>query len=210
MSDTTETEIEPEGGTDVQTRIATVLDSIEGRWYQFIFFVGLLAWVVGLLVVSLPWNWIDRLVPTLVGGIMIVLLVVKLFKIVSPDRYRGVVDFWGGSSDEPDEEGDALQKELLSMTADSEHTRPRLEQFRYAIRMIGWALALPVMMFYIGIGNGLVLFLFGFGIDFFDSVTRAAAVTVLFSLIMYVFFMVILGIDPWRGALDVPNIVDLV
>lgn len=196
----------------VVAQIAQRLSELDSRVYQLVFYGLLLVWMAGLMVTSWEWSWTNKLVPLFAGVPTVVLLLVKLVQIVSPATYARVVPGKGSGSDEGgDESGETnLEDTYQQIREEDEDTlRPRPEQIAYALQMLGWALALPVAMYFIGFANALILFVLLFGLRYFGSVRDTVIVTVVFSVLMYLFFWQIIGLNPWTGTLEIPSIVDV-
>lgn len=218
------TEVDRDGETSVDREPAAsglwhTLAGFDRRWFELVFYLFLLVWMVGLLIVAWEWTWRDKLIPYITGVPTIAFILVRLVAVASPETYRRLTPTlpWGGESAETTEGGRPVSEEtaeleetLQAVQAGSDVTRPRREQIAYGVRMIAWAMALPLLMYVIGFSNALVLFVLAFGLRFYDSTRDAVLVTVGFSAFMYLFFYYILGMQPWTGILDIPSIVEVV
>jgi hypothetical protein len=162
-----------------------------------------------MMVTAWDWSWADKLVPLFAGIPAVVLLLVELFSIVFPRQYARVmpVDADTAGSGEAELELEETYQEVREQ--DEDMTRPRSAQIAYALRMLAWAMALPLLMYLIGFANALVLFVLAFGLVYFGSVRDTVIVTVVFSVLMYLFFWQIIGLNPWTGTLGIPSIVQL-
>jgi hypothetical protein len=195
----------------VVAQIAQRLSELDPKVYQLVFYGLLLVWMAWLMVTSWEWSWANKLVPLFAGVPTLVLLLVKLVAIVSPETYARVTP--GSESGDGDDGsgGDSDLEDTYQQirSEDEDTTRPRPEQISYALRMLGWALALPAAMYFIGFANALILFVLLFGLRYFESPRDTVIVTVAFSVLMYLFFWQIIGLNPWTGTLDIPSIVDV-
>jgi hypothetical protein len=191
------------------SRIAQRLSDIEGRRYELLLYGLLLVWVCWMMITARGWSWDDKLIPLFAGIPTIVFILAKLLVIVSPETYAGLSDIGGSSAESEAEDGSSIEDAYQSIRESDEGTRPRTEQYSYAIRMVGWAMALPLLMYLIGFANALLLFVFAFGLRFFNSIRDTVVVTVVFSAVMYLFFWQIIGLNPWLGTLGIPSIVEL-
>lgn len=174
---------------------------IEGRYLRLGFFVLLLVWLLYLLVTARSWGWEDKLMPYIAGITTLVFLLIKLAKILFPERYEALTPESVG-----DEELDEIRENLEEAKEDEGPKRSKTAQERYALIMVGWSIALPVLMYFIGFANALPLFIFAFGLQFYDDLVRPVLAAVVFSVFMYVFFIVIIGMQPWDGTLGIPSI----
>lgn len=216
------------GAEGRSTRVWNALVGVDTKWYLLAFYVFLLVWIGWLLVTAWEWSWRDKLVPFIAGVPTFVLLVAKLVKVSSPATYERLAPSltFVGEDEAPDREAAAFEAALEETHGDEQDTeeleeafevargsddvtRPPREQFAYAVRMVAWALALPLLMYVIGFANALVLFVLAFGLRFYDRPRDAVIVTVVFSVFMYVFFYSIIGMQPWTGTLEIPSIVEL-
>lgn len=202
MSDATAT------GEDRFAGFWDYLDRANIRWFQLVFYGFLLVWMVSLLVVSWEWSWRDKLVPFIAGIPTVVLLLVKIVKVAFPETYdRLLPDFDFGEDQSTSGETSELEETLSQIKEESDYARPRRERIAYAVRMIAWAMALPILMYTIGFSNALLLFVIAFGLRFYDSIRQTVIVTAVFSAFMYLFFYEIIGLQPWLGILELPSIV---
>lgn len=194
---------------DLVSRLATRLGEMDATWYELVFYGSLLVWMAWLMITAWEWSWTDKLIPLFAGVPTIAFLIVKLLGIVSPETYaRLTPDFGEEPTESTDEESD-LEDTYQTIRGEDDGTRPRTEQIDYAIRMIAWALALPLLMYLIGFANALLLFVLLFGLRNFGSVRDSIVVTVVFSVMMYLFFWQIIGLNPWPGTLGIPSIVSV-
>lgn len=202
MSDATAT------SENLLTGFWDLLDRANIRWFQLVFYGFLLVWMASLLIVSWEWAWRDKLVPYIAGVPTIALLLVKIVKIAAPDLYDRIVpDFDFGDGQSASGETSELEETLSQIKEESDYARPRRERIAYAVRMLVWSMALPILMYTIGFSNALLLFVIAFGLRFYDSLRQVVIVTVVFSAFMYLFFYEIIGLQPWLGIFELPSIV---
>jgi hypothetical protein len=193
------------------------LSIIDKQWYELVFYGFLLAWIVALLVVAWEWSWDNKLIPYVTGVPTILVLLAKLAKIVAPEWYERLTpDFGSESSADDQRAGDDKADEVNELTQayeevseDSTAGRPQTERIAYGVRMTAWSMVLPLLMYVLGFANALVLFTLAFGLRFYESPRRAVVVTVVFSGLMYLFFYLLIGMQPWQGTLGIPSIVDV-
>lgn len=185
------------------------LSRIDKQWFELVFYGLLLVWLVALLVVAWEWSWDNKLIPYVAGIPTALMLVVKLVKIVVPGWYDRVMPEFGSESSADDDQEGELAQAYEQVREDSSTGRPRTERIAYGVRMTAWSMVLPLLMYVLGFANALVLFTLAFGLRFYDSPRRAVVVTVVFSVLMYVFFYLLIGMQPWQGTLGIPSIVDV-
>ena len=185
-------------------RLAVRLDAVDRRVFPVVFYGFLLVWMVALLVVSWEWAWRDKLVAYLAGLATIALIGVVMVKVVSPATYDRLTFFLPEASEiEADDEASELLATYQELRESGDMGRPRSQQIYYGIRMTAWAMALPTTAFAYG------LFVFAFGVRFYETLLESVVVTVVFSILMYIFFWEIIGMSPWTGTLDLPSIVEV-
>lgn len=189
------------------------LDRMNTKWFKLAFYAFLLIWMVAILAVAWEWSWRDKLVPYIAGIPTILLLAAKLFKVARPELYDAIIpnfDFGDGGASTGDSETADLEQALSDVKdADADPARSRRDRIAYSVRLMAWSLALPLLMYTIGFANALVLFVVAFGLRFYGSVRQTVLVTLVFSAFMYVFFWEIIGLNPWKGILELPSIVTL-
>lgn len=182
------------------------LARVEPRHYKLVFYLFLLAWLVYLVVVSIPWNWRDKLVALIVGVPAIVLLLLKIVMVLWPARFDRLRPSQDVEVESDDEVQAGLQQSLREAREGSAVVRPRPEQLEYAVRMIVWVLALPIGMFVIGFANTLPLYIAAFGYRFYQRKHMAIPIAVVFSALMYLFFFIVVGMQSHEGLLGIPSI----
>lgn len=182
------------------------LASVDREWYQVVFYGFLLVWLVYLLLQTLDWEWGDKLFPYMVGVPTIILIGIRLFKVLDPERYER----WLPESFKGDGESEVMSQlqERFGGALAEELVRDRSERLGVGFQMVIWTTALVVLMWFIGFANALIVWVFAFTIRFFGSVKQAVGVTAVFFLAVYLFFIFILGVIPWDGTLPIPSLLD--
>lgn len=186
-------------------------DRVDPRAFPLVFYGFLLVWIGALLVVSWEWAWRDKLVAYLAGVPTLAFIVVTMVKVYSPETYDRLTFFLPEAEVSVGDDGEAsdLREAYESIRDTDDVGRPRSERIAYGVRITVWAMTLPVLMYTLGFANALVLFVFAFGLRFYDTVRETVVVTVVFSVLMYLFFWEIIGMSPWTGTLGLPSVVDL-
>lgn len=174
------------------------LFDIDPIWFKVGFFVFLLLWLAYILWETTSYDrFEDEFFPYVVGIPLLLMLVLQLTII----RYPSIVDrAMPSRSETAADEDDELQQRLEQAT--DQAARPKQEQERYEILMIGWIIILPFMMFYIGMGWTLVLYVFAFTWYFVRDIQTAATVTVVVFVFVYVLFIRFLDMILWTGQFE--------
>lgn len=208
---------EPSQQGDPLSSVWERLSTVDKQWFELVFYAFLLVWVVALLVVAWEWSWDNKLIPYVTGIPTLLMLLVKIGKIVAPQWYERLTPDFGSESTADDKKANAekpdevneLTQAYEEVSDDSTTGRPHTERIAYGVRMTAWSMALPVLMYVLGFANALVLFTLAFGLRFYESPRRAVIVTLVFSVLMYLFFYLLIGMQPWQGTVGVPSIVDI-
>lgn len=180
------------GGSDAEPG----LFEVDPKWFKVGFYLFLLLWLVYLLWETTTYDrFEDFFFPYVVGIPILVLTVLQLFIF----RYPAIVDRLTPDRQDAAPEGeDDLQQRLAKATETT--GRPKAEREKYELVMIGWVIALPFMMFYIGMGWTLILYVFGFTWYFVRDLKTAASVTVVVVLFVYILFIRFLDMIVWFGV----------
>lgn len=75
--------------------------------------------------------------------------------------------------------------------------------------MVTWVTALPVLVYYLGFTVTVPLYLFTFGAFFTRQIAFSQVMALVFWAFVFVFFVYLLGVQPWPGALDLPAVTEL-
>lgn len=193
-----------EGG--IAASIAARLGKVENRWYRLAFFTFLLVWLAYMMLSALPWNWADKLFPFIAGVPAILLVLLKIFKNLFPERYAALKPE-APKTPETDHEENRLEETYKELREESDVARPKNERIAYALRMGAWALVLPLLMYLIGFSNALPLYMLAFGYRFYGSVKMTVIISIVFTALMYGFFYTIIGIPVWDSVLGIPSLV---
>lgn len=198
------------GGTDGEQG----LYDISPKAFEALFYLIVLAWVLLLLYWTQDWRTSDRLFPRMVGVPLIILLVLQLIRLKFTDQFNKItavlIDLLsrGSSNDGGISE---ITDNLESKYKESKQKmgqRSKRERQIYELYMIGWIIALPAMMYYLGFVNAVPVYIFAFMMFFTRNPKLSTAITVGFSIALYILFVVLLSINLWDGTLDLPNILD--
>jgi hypothetical protein len=168
---------------------------IDKRGFHLIFYSLILLYLVHLFESGFrQFSREDMLFPVIVGVPTAVLCIVHLVFTAYPSLEEKI------SWSDPDSES------RLDRLSDGEATRSAAEKQRFGFYMILWVTVLPVLVYFLGYLTVLPPYVFAFILFFKKDLRLALGVTVVFSIFVYVLFIVILGMIPWEGVLDVPTI----
>lgn len=176
---------------------------IDATWLYMAFYVAIGLWFVYLLGSMGGWRWEDVAVPFIAGIPGLLFVLIYLFRLRYPDRYARLnpavrqVDEEGGDEDLEsllDEFGQATEQEL---------ERPTRERQRLELLMIAWVIALPLVIQWFGIFIALPIYVFAFAAYFTRDLKRAVAIAVIFTVFVYVFFVLVLGAKVYTGDLGI-------
>lgn len=172
---------------------------VHPRWFTLAFYGFLLAWLGYLLVETQSYRQFeDLLFPYIVGIPVGLLILIQLFIVQYPD----LVDRM--TPDQHGETGEGGELQQRFETAATERTqRPKAEKERYELVMMAWVVVLPFMMYYVGMGWTLLLYVFTFTWYFVRDVRLAAIVTAVVTVFVYVLFIHFLGMIIWTGELGI-------
>ena len=193
--------------TTFSDRVGRRLASVETRHYQIVFYSFLMVWLVYLMVQTRTWEWGDKLFPYMVGIPTAIIVALRLVKVAYPARYESLLPDKVTEGDDGDDVMSQLQERFGGALAD-ELVTDRYERLGMGATMVIWTIGLVVLMWFIGFANALIVWVFAFTLRFFGSAKQAVLVTVVFFVAVYLFFIFILGVIPWDGALPIPDILD--
>lgn len=172
---------------------------IDGKWFKVSFYVFLLLWLGYLLVETQSYReFEDLLFPYIIGIPVGLLILLQLFIVQYPDLVDRITPERRGAP----AEGGELQQRFETVAA-SGQGRPKAEKERYELVMMAWVIVLPFMMYYVGMGWTLLLYVFSFTWYFVRDVRLAATVTAVVTVFVYVLFIHFLGMIIWTGELGI-------
>jgi len=193
-------------GESPTTALGSLLDSVDTQTYTIAFYLGLVVWLCYLLVTSLGWKWTDKLFPVMVIVPSLGFVLVKLFKLRYPDRYARLLPSSNGSMDE--HRSRLRESYEAARSGGGQEVRTRSEQLGYAVRLVGWMIALPVLVYVVGLSNSLPVYLLAFGFRFSDAPRwRVVVNAVVATALMYLFFFALMQIPDYAGMLGLPGLV---
>jgi hypothetical protein len=168
---------------------------VEGRWLSLLFFAGLGVWIALLIYWSLPWNWDNKLFPIMAGSLAVVLILSVVVEYAIPDIYDRLLPDFEFLEDADDEMTERME-ETGTVT-----TRSKAERETYELIMLGWVVALPVLIYYAGFGLVIPIYTLAFGLYFLRDVKMSILMTLLITLFIWLLFVVILNVQLWEGTL---------
>lgn len=179
------------------------LFAVPSHWFKLGFFLFLFVWLSYLLYEATTWQGFeDYLFVYILAPIIYVLLVYRALLLLAPERVLSLAD-----------ELEFLDRfraqesvgEDIDAEVDSHGRESKAEQEKYAIYMLLWITALPFAIFLFGMAWVLPVYIFGFVWFFTGDMKRAALVTVIAVVFIYVLFIEILNMLLWTGYLGLPN-----
>lgn len=191
MSDKDRTAGESAAQEATTAESATRLYPLDPRWMTTLFYVGLLAWAIVLLIPSLEWSWQNRLFPMIFTILAIVLACVQLFLLHFEDRLRWLI---------PETSETGSDEMNIEQNIDAEGRSGR-ERERYELVMIGWVLVLPALLEVIGFLFAIPIYTFAFIWYFLRDVRTAVLTSALATAFVYLLFVRVLGIRLPEGIL---------
>lgn len=168
--------------------------------YRTGFYVAVLVYVAYLLVTALGFSADDRLFPYLVGVPTIVFTLLQILFV----QYPGLEQRFSTENESSD------IKAMFEDAQESEAGRSRAERQKYELLMIAWVVALPILIYYLGLATALPIYVFAFIWFFTRDPKFSLVITLGFSVGAYVLFIVTLGLIPWEGVLNIPSPLDFV
>lgn len=171
---------------------------ISSKWLETIFYVILLIWVLYLLSeVSGYTTFEDYLAPYLFITIMCSLIIIKIGSIFFPDIYK---KYTITDNDSPT---DHVKNQVEERNAQNIRTGDL--RTKYEMKMVLWASILPFLMYGLGMGWAIIIFVFSFSLYFLQKIKTAILITVIIAIFMTVLFIQILNIRLWTGLHDFPD-----
>lgn len=172
------------------------------RQGQILFYVVVALYVLFLLVTSWQFKFDNKLFPYLIGIPTVLITVVHIALLASPTLRERF---------EPETEQASLKDKLGAGDFDGEELkvgRSAAGKQKYGLVMLGWVIALPVLVYYFGYAYVLPPYVFAFIWYFRRDVKLALATSVGFTIAAYFLFIVVLGMIPWSGELGLPSIIN--
>jgi hypothetical protein len=177
------------------------LFSVNPKWFKVGFYLFILLWLAYLLVETLSYSkFEDLLFPYIIGLPVGLLILIQLFIVQYPDLVDRVTPERRGATP-----GDEELQHRIETATESAGSRPKAEKERYELVMMAWVTVLPFMMYYVGMGWTLIVYVFAFTWYFVRDVKLAALVTTVVTAFVYVLFIHFLSMIIWTGELGIPD-----
>lgn len=195
---------------NIHSKLATLL-GIDRRWLWTAFYFLIVVWVVYLLNQALHWdNFQDYLFPYLSMGLILLFIGLHLLLVWELDLVNRI---FGPFMDDSGGMMTSIQPELEEVddiTSVESDEIPVVELRKRLVVLSLWVTALPPILFYVGFTFGFPLYVLLFGYYATRSIRKAALVTVIFLLVVFVLFIMILDVPFWDGVLGLPDLYDLI
>lgn len=143
------------------------------------------------------WDTNTILFPVLVGVPTVLISMIHIVTVLFPELEERYL---------PSDEGDESLMDQLDVDEDVGRTVGGRQ--KYGLIMLGWVLALPVLVFFFGYAYVLPPYVFAFLYYFRQDLKLAAGITVAFTIAAYLLFIVVLQMIPWAGALGLPSLIN--
>lgn len=172
---------------------------LSSLWRTIGFYLFLLAWAGYMLYETLSYtNFEDYALPYMMTGLLVVLIPLKIFTLLYPDLTERLM-LQGSESDVSDHVKSQVENQM------SHSTRSKAEQEKYELLMIGWVVVLPFMMYWIGMGWTLLIYVFAFTWFFTRNLRLAATTTIGVTAFIVILFMYVLDMIIWTGVFGFPD-----
>lgn len=174
--------------------------STDVSMFTRLFYFAVFLYMGALLVQSWNWDWDNKLFPILVGVPTILLAGSMILPARQIDVVNTLLTKVGGDSTDETEDMEITEEELQRAQSNKE-TR----QIRTELAVFGWTVLLPISVYLFGYYITIPLYTFAFVWYFYRDVKYAATITVLFSMFVFVIFVLVFQVILWPGALGLPN-----
>lgn len=168
-------------------------------WFSIGFYALLFVWAAYLLYETLSFSaFEDYAIPFLLLPVVLLLIALKVFILLFPEKANQL---------RPSDQADVTSniKRQVKNQSSENSTRTKAEQEKYELIMLAWVIALPFMMYVIGMGWSIILYVMGFTWYFTRDVKLAVLTTVGVTAFITLLFMYILEMIIWTGVLGLPD-----
>lgn len=172
--------------------------AITPEMFKLGFYLLLLLWLAYLLYRTLAFEQFEDLFfPLLLGVPLALLLLIQIVITRFPQlAERAMPESELSSADEDD----GIAGRVAEATAEELGISKRQKE-KYEIRMIAWVTVLPFMMYYIGMGWTLLIYVFVFTYSFVGDLKKAVGMTIGVTAFVYVLFIELLNMIIWTGTI---------
>lgn len=175
---------------------------VEPKWFTIGFYLFLLLWVGYILSEAMTYaEFEDYLFPYIWGIPVVLLIIIRLFMMGFPE----VVQRIQPGKDVADTEGTQMIEEQVKESEAHRQRSSKREQEKYELYMLAWVTILPFMMFFLGMGWTIPIYLFTFTLFFTRNIKLSAGMTLLVAVFVYILFIQILDMIVWSGILGLPD-----
>lgn len=181
----------------IRDRIAAV----EDHYWEAGFFLLLLLYTLLLLVEARTYTPSGRLFPILIGGLLVVLVAVKITILLLGDRYE-----LGGAGLFDQFAEDLLAQKVGEEATGTDATTRTWHRYRRELEMIGWVFLLLVLLVLLGFQLTIFAFLPAYIYRYERSWRRVIEVTAFTWVGTYLIFIRFLTV-PLPGGLIVPDVI---
>lgn len=176
---------------------------IRPKWFKIGFYTFLLVWTLYILREALTYDdFEDYFFPYMLSVPILLLILIKLVTV----QYPVILDWVMPSREVADSQAqETVQRQIEGATESAASKRPKAKQEEYELIMLFWVMVLPFMMYFLGMGLTLPLYIFGFTWFFVRNLKTAVGITLLVNAFVYVLFIRILDMIVWTGVWGLPD-----
>lgn len=176
-------------------RFLAFVQRVDGRYWTTVFFLGLFAYTLLLVITAMGYSGPAGLFPIAVGLPLLALIVVKVVVTLFADRL-GI-------------ESIDLFEDIQSLEGDEEERDEADERLTYRreLETTLWVGFSVVSIWLLGHLLGLLVFVFGFVYAYERNLVRAGGATGVTFLFVYLLFRAILGANLYEGLLGVGGVI---
>lgn len=201
MSQETGESTDRDPSSEDETAAEQGLFDVDPRWFKIGFYLFLLLWLGYILLETLSYRaFEDLFFPYIVGIPVALLILLQLFIVQYPDTVERITPERRGAT-----AGDDELQERFDTATEAGGNRTKSEKERYELVMMAWVVVLPFMMYFIGMGWTLIVYVFAFTWYFVRDLKLATLITVVVTAFVYVLFIHFLGMIIWTGELGIPD-----
>lgn len=188
--------------TDDQSAAERGLFPVRPLWFKIGFYLFLLLWLGYMIWETTSYTeFEDYFFPYLLGVPLVLLILLQLFILQYPEAVETALPEEEVASHESEDEIEARVE-----AAQTTHGREsKAEKETYELYMIAWVTLLPFMMYFVGMGWTMIVYVFAFTMFFTRSLKWSAIMTVTVTAFVYILFIHLLGMIIWTGTLPVPD-----
>lgn len=167
--------------------------TIQEKAFVVSMYLGLLAYILVLLNIAIGYSTENRLFPLLIGIPTAILITayIGIYLYTGPTQKKDITA----------KLEDATESEELSFESEPESQLPS----QVELIVTASSIAAVVLIYYIGFAYGLILYTLWFVNYFKKDWWLAVKVTLILAILAYILFVIVLGVRPYEGVLELPQ-----